>query len=223
MMLKTLFPTALLALCSLTTHAQRDARVQLQLGNWSSPNDRNGIGFNAVVINSAGISAEHRVYKNLFVKAGYQRWLTIPVLGTNIVDYYDKNAPDMANETSIGHIYERAKYNTIDVMAAYRLPLGRHELYAAAGVSTAFGVDYALKSYYFGGGFAEGGCEFEIDFNEIKAHHLGAAWEAGYNYNFAHQRLNIGTSISGQHYAADFNLYTVKLNLGYNFNIVRRK
>jgi hypothetical protein len=29
--------------------------------------------------------------------------------------------------------------------------------------------------------------------------------------------------IRRQHYAADFNLYTVKLNLGYNFNIVNKK
>ncbi|HEY1031226.1 MAG TPA: hypothetical protein VGD89_05600 [Flavipsychrobacter sp.] len=221
MMLKTIFPTALLALCSLTTHAQRDARVQLQLGNWGSSKSSSGFVLFRTPANVAGVTAEHRIYKNLYVKAGYQRWISVSKFDTNPKHLsYSINEYDAAN---LGAISFRSDYSMVDVLATYRLPLGRHELYASGGISTAFGKDYILTHTAGDGSFGDWGCIVFTEYEEIKAHHIGATWEAGYNYNFAHQRLNIGTSISGQHYASDFNLYTIKLNLGYNFNILNRK
>jgi hypothetical protein len=171
--------------------------------------------------NIAGVTAEHRIYKNLYVKAGYQRWIAISKFDYNSTYLsYSINEYDAAN---LGAISFRSDYSMVDVLATYRLPLGRHELYASGGISNAFGKDYTLVRSAGGDTFAEGGCIVFTEYSEAKAHHIGAAWEAGYNYNFAHQRLNIGTSISGQHYVSDFNLYTIKLNLGYNFNILNRK
>ncbi len=210
MMLKTLFPTALLALCSLTTHAQRDARVQLQLGNWSSPNDIKGLSFNEGIVNSVGISAEHRIYKQLYIKATIESWAS----------FNSSTQPTFTHEKTRyepvgGHFGYRENNLMIHISATYRFILGRHnELYAGAGPAVTVGTDYS----------SGGGSETTDAIHyAVKKVDFGAAWEAGYNYNFTYQRLNIGTSISGQHYAADFNLYTVKLNLGYNFNILKHK
>ena len=209
MMLKTLFPTALLALCSLTTHAQRDARVQLQLGNWSAPNNMNGWGFKHGLVNSVALSAEHRVYKRLYVKATILKWLP-----------YQNPFPGLVRKKPMdesGRSYYSLRHNStmIDLSASYRLKLSRHnEVYAGAGWGVSIGTDYSSG----GGSETTDAIHYAVEKVDF-----GAAWEAGYNYNFAHQRLNIGTSISGQHYAADFNLYTIKLNIGYNFNILKHK
>lgn len=208
MMLKTIFPTALLALCSLTTHAQRDARVQLQLGNWGSPNDMHGLRINDAIVNSLGLSVEHRVSKHAFVKATIQRWAGFKGASYFPFSRIEKSANGLNND----FVY-RLVNTMIDVTAGYRLLFDKHsEVYAAGGTVISIGSSYTSAM----------GDELTDDIPiEVKHRDFGAAWEAGYNYNFAHQRLNIGTSISGQHYAADFNLYTIKLNLGYNFNMIK--
>lgn len=214
--------TILLFIGLLLTHicyAQKDARVQLQLGNWSSPDDERGLLGADAPVNSIGLSAEYRIYKNLYGKLTYQRWQTILRYGPLGYWFDDKDPPMRTEPGAIGHIYDRYDYNIIDALASYRFSFKKSDIYAGVGLSNASGIDYVLTEVYtYGPGY-----DLLVNFEEYKASYWGPSWELGYNYRLSKDKLNLGVSFGGQHYKSDFNLYTLKLNAGYNFNVVRHK
>jgi hypothetical protein len=115
---------------------------------------------------------------------------------------------------AIGDVLNRYDYNMIDFAAIYRKTIAKkHELYAAAGLSYAWGKYIEITNRHNEPGYPD--WIFESESRNAK--HLGLIAELGYTYLLTN-RINMGVSESIRAYnALPIQLY-LNVNLVYSFN-----
>ena len=208
----------LLLLLTLSSWGQYDARVQLNLGNFS-PLDKNYKDQTFISCNP-GISVQHRIYKNFGIKLSYSQWYDIP----GKLDGFHSNDDVWVNGNfkqipyyNKGAVLQHINYHMLDVSVYLNQQIGeKHTFYGAVGLSKAWGTDEFLVQGYDPNDWV---CIIPSEFR--KASYYGTRYEAGYNY-LMFKRINIGPSFVLQSYPKQFNQYTLSFNVGYNFNFVKK-
>lgn len=219
--MKRILTTLALAALSTGAMAQYNTRVQLQLGNFATPNAQYDRYLYSSVINNYGASVQHSVCKHYSIKLSYQRWAS-PLDG-DLGSYYDHNKPYM----SFTHFYRvtpeqgelqyRANYNVLELSPVYSMRRGRHEAYGSVGPSVAWGIDGILqRAPYPFDLFVGTGPEVWYEPSPERKVYVGGVAEAGYNYRMG--RISTGLSGAYRFYGKDFTTINLQLNIGYNFN-----
>lgn len=212
--MRKLFLATLALLCAGTgAFAQYNSRIQLELGNFSSPQAMGGIRLSPGVYNSVGTSFSHRIYKNIGFKLSHTRWETFGEL-TNSMGlpghrgiYNDVNTAT----APMGSIVARHWYHMVELSPTYSRSFGRHEVYGALGASFARGTDEVLIAR------PSEGWDCIPNTEQFTLMHWGMVAEAGYNIHYL-RCMSTGLSVAARYYNPQFSTYALQLNIGYNFN-----
>lgn len=212
-MRKRILTTLALAALSTGAMAQYNSRVQLELGNFGSPQARGGLQLFNTAYNSVGFSFSHRIYKNIGFKLSHTRWETFGQL-TNGVGFPGRrgveNDVDM-DTAPMGSITSRYWYHMVELSPTYSQRFGRHEVYGAIGASFARGsADVLIQR-------PSGDWDCFPNTQDYTLMNLGAVAEAGYNIHYL-RCMSTGLSATARYYNKQFSTYALQLNIGYNFN-----
>lgn len=192
--------------------AQYDSRVGISISNFYSPSFLNN-GFR-VPIKAIGGSIQHSFYKGLGVKAGCQLWF-------DPFDSYVGSTPfDLPMIDRDYKIAPRWDYKMFDIGMMYSKPYKRHEVVADFGFTLATGKNFVMSVFQYPG------YPDRHDSGEtVKVTYAGVKYELGYNYLLFKKRMNAGLSVSSRNYFGKdaFTQYNLNVNLGYNFNLLKRK
>ena len=213
--MRKLFLATLALLCTGTgAFAQYNSRIQLELDNFGSPQARGGMQLFNTAYNSIGFSFSHSIYKNIGFKLSHTRWETFGEL-KNGVGFPGRrgveNDVDM-NTAPMGSITSRYWYHMVELSPTYSRRFGRHEVFAAAGLSFARGSVDVLTHRPSGDGW-----DCIPPTSQYTLMNLGAVPEAGYNIHYL-RCMSTGLSATARYYNKQFSTYTLQLNIGYNFN-----
>lgn len=203
-------------LIAFSASAQRDFRIQAQLGNYASPQSINK-GFSSEIISNYGVGVQYKMFKNVAVKLSYHKWYDLngfmaSLHGFKQYDVINANVPS-------GTIEWRLDYYTVSMLALYSKAYKNHEFYAGVGLAYTSGTNDVIISTYQEPGYPD----FLIESELRKAAYFGPSWEVGYNYLWMGKHINTGLSLAGSHYPSEFTELNFKINLGYNFSIKKHK
>lgn len=213
--MRKLILTTLALLCAGTgAFAQYNSRIQLELGNFSSPHAIGGIRLSPGVYNSVGTSFSHRIYKNIGFKLSHTRWETFGELTNGMGLPGHRGIYNDVNTATapMGSIVARHWYHMIELSPTYSRSFGRHEVLAAAGLSFARGSVDVLTHRPSGDGW-----DCIPPTSQYTLMNLGAVAEAGYNIHYL-RCMSTGLSVAARYYNPQFSTYALQLNIGYNFN-----
>lgn len=213
--MRKLFLATLALLCTGTgAFAQYNTRIQLQLGNFGSPQAVGGYSLGSNGITTVGFSYEHQLYKHIGIRVSHQRWAAV----NNMKEDYGLQSATLQLRTDkatapVGSVLDRFQYHQLEVAPTYSLRFGRHEAFAAAGISAAYGMVSVLLRNEANND--DWNCTpfatWESQFN------LGMVAEAGYNIHYL-RCMSTGLSVAARYYNPQFSTYALQLNIGYNFN-----
>lgn len=199
------------------TVAAQSEKLQLTLGQFYVPQAKEEHfmpKLKNLDVRQIGASYTHRFDKNWALRGAYTQWFRF----LNLQSGFEKTGNGYYNKLdfpyAIGDVLNRYDYKMIDLSAIYRKPIAlRHEIYAAAGVSYAWGRYIEITKRHNEPGYPDWIFESETK----KAQHLGLMAELGYNY-LLKNRINIGVSEAIRAYhALPIQLY-FNINFGYSFN-----
>lgn len=184
----------------LLSQAQTTERIQINGGNFVVPQQGLLKGFFRPALSQAGFSYLHQITPRIGIKLAYSEWISV----------WEYNAPKstVSGRFAAAHQDEASNYysgcTSVDIIASYKIVTHKHhEVYVGSGPSY-----IRLERTEYSG-------YFPLSYNHRK---IGIVAEAGYNYTFCRQRLNIGLSETMKaHKDVPLLLYT-NLNIGYNFN-----
>lgn len=203
---------ACLLLTSFCAFAQNDVRVQLQLGNFGSPQNSYSSFFTKGIINNYGASVLKKIDQSLGARISYSRW---GKLNSKSFPYSDEIRHDVSVSTSnIGKTVGRSNYSFVEIAAYYSKHIKKHEFGLFVGPSFCWGKNRQLTSVYV---FAPGYDQI-VDYKSVNASYIGGVWGGEYNYLFLNNRINTGIAIVGRYYLQQFSTYTLQFSVGYNFN-----
>jgi|GEM_PF-5521054 len=200
---------------------QYSEKVQVNIGNFFVPGNSIDEKLFRPFLRNVGVSYQMNVSKNIRVGLQYNRWYNwhqldnfIPTDGNG---YYVDAGPITTWQN--GDVRAQYDYNFWEVTGDYYKSHKSHEVFAGVGISITAGKNTVTEGVYRHPGYPD----WLIYSRTEKKSYLGGLAQAGYNYFLSKKRINIGASLAIRYYPTLPVQYYTNVNLGYRFNLLRRK
>lgn len=205
---KILAITILLLLsCSVTFAQDRfDNSVKLNMGGFSVPKVYSDVNFS----NQLGAVYERRVFKDLYVSAGYQQWYRWA--HRKVFRGYSIEQPYWLNDIFIGKLTGRHNYKMLDVSVLYKYHINKkHIISGGLGASYCWGENAYVKHFYIH--------PLDIVFSQYSkdVQYWGIVPQLSYDYLFLKNRLSAGVDLRARYYGSAFTQYDYGVHVGVNF------